>query len=223
MQPLPPPKGLGCPDSGLSCAQGGPEALHQHPLPSLPAAPGLLLLWVVWTFYEASGLSTGLMSPEIGSHFPVLTMESHSGNSNRTPGIFVRTPRLASVSLETLRGPPQRGMEGGLWLEVPSVGEHQAGASPGPAHQFCSAPEDSTRDPRCLPSCGTITLNPDLPAWDPQNVAWFSFMVASSWGAHGCQPYSGTGIIFVSGGRDVGIRRAFLPRTLTRSSPHCGE
>lgn len=160
----PPPKGLGCPDSGLSCAQGGPEALHQHPLPSLPAAPGLLLLWVVWTFYEASGLSTGLMSPEIGSHFRVLTMESHSGNSNRTPGIFVRTPGLASVSLETLRGPPQRGMEGGLWLEVPSVGEHQAGASPGPAHQFCSAPEDSTRDPRCLPSCGTITLNPDPPA-----------------------------------------------------------
>lgn len=47
---------------------------------------------------------------------------------------------------------------------MPSVGEHQAGASPGPAHQFCSAPEDSTPDPRCLPSCGTITLNPDPPA-----------------------------------------------------------
>lgn len=113
MQPLP-PQGLGCPDSSLSCAQGGPEALHQHPLPSLPAAPGLLLLWVVWTFYEASGLSTGLMSPEIGSHFRVLTMESHSGNSNRTPGIFVRTPGLASVSLETLRGPPKEEWRGAV-------------------------------------------------------------------------------------------------------------
>lgn len=127
-----PPKGLGCPDSSLSCAQGGPEALHQHPLPSLPAAPGLLLLWVVRTFYEASGLSTGLMSPEIGSHFPVLTMESHSGNSKRTPGIFVRTPGLSSVSLETLRGPPQRGMEGGCGWKCRVLESTKRGLPPAP-------------------------------------------------------------------------------------------